>query len=107
MIRRDAKSSTRFEDDLDGAAFLDVHLHLTAALIRAADEKEYSRQIAEAERLMKVAMARVLSAASSPTVTENQGAQGTDWTAGSFGGTDTSLTGASRRVQRRIGGGGW
>lgn len=107
MIRRDAKSSTRAEDDLDGAAFLDVHLHLTAALIRGNDEKEYTRQITEAERLMKVAMHRVLSAASSPTVAESQGAQGTDWTSGSFAGTDTSLTGTSRRVQRRIGGGGW
>lgn len=104
MIRRDAKAAgTRAEDDFDGSIFLDVHLHLTAALARAGDEKEYSRQIAEAERLMKIAMHRVLNASSTPTVAESQAVQGTDWVAGSFAGTDTSLTGTSRRVTQRIG----
>lgn len=98
-----ATGGRRAEDDLDGHAFLDTHLHLTAALIRAADAAEYDRQIAEAKRLLDIALARVVNAASTPAAVERQGQIGSDLAGGSFGGTDTTLTGTARRVTQRIG----
>lgn len=94
----------RAEDDLDGGAFFDAHLHLVAALARAGEPDEYTRQIIEAERLIKVGLHRVISdPAETGAQVGSQGRQGADMAGGSFGGTDTTLTGTSRRVAQRIG----
>lgn len=104
MIRQDGPStSRRAEDDLDGGAFFDVHLFLTAALVMLGNAEEYKRLSAEAERLFKIALQRVINAAETQAVAQNMGTKGVDLVGGNFGGTDTSLTGTSRRVTQRIG----
>lgn len=100
MIREAVSAGgRRAEDDLDGAALLDVHVHLTAALAMAGDPAEYKRHMEEAQGLFKVALHRLVADPNeNGGQVTNQGRQGSDLVGGSFTGDETRS-----RTRMRVG----